>query len=221
MSNKTTITVCEKGNSTYNIIDTNIAVPDSILVIVNTQNTDSHILSSTFFFVFKENGEDNKTKNKERDISALRRMEVEEEGDEVFVENESAKQRLQKMVGYGKVDIEEWSSEQFMKMIKDKFKKAYGTNAFEFGNSDSLPPAKGRIYSKIKNNLIGAFEGMGLKKTDLCSYIEWAYGMKAKQISFPITLSFLCSKDLMTEWMVVVKKSYKQNTQYSNLRNGK
>lgn len=102
------------------------------------------------------------------------------------------------------IDVQKWSSNQFLQYMIHKFKHSYGFNSIEFISADGTkhqPRAKGMLFVKIKQHLIAVFADSGMNNGDLKKYLDWVYDVKAKDLKFPVSLNFLCSKVLITEWL--------------------
>lgn len=106
--------------------------------------------------------------------------------------------------------ISKWNSYDFLSFIKKKFKDAYGFNTFEIQSSKQLrngAGGAGRIVAMTNTALIKKFRKQGLTKNDLAKYIAWVYEEKAMKIKFPVTMAFLCSNTLITEWFAKLSKN--------------
>jgi len=95
-------------------------------------------------------------------------------------------------------NVLKWTSADYLKYIGYKFENVYGLKSIEMTPYKSR---KGITYSIIKNLLINVFESAGYTKVDLKNYIDWVYDSKSKNVDFPITLSFLKFKGLITEYL--------------------
>lgn len=112
------------------------------------------------------------------------------------------------------VEVEKWTSNQFLQYMGHKFNQVYGFSSLEFSVIDGKrykSSAKGFLFVKIKTKLITVFEEIKLNRQDLKNYIDWMYDVKSGALDFPITLNFLCSKGMMTEWLQKKIKKGKKN----------
>ena len=123
-------------------------------------------------------------------------------GDDVYVVSKKAQVVLDK---YRKMnDAEKWSAKQFHQYLITKYQGTYGYNSMEFGTIGGrkyTKKAQGVIWTVIKHKLIDVFVESNLSKSDLKTYIDWAYDKKSGEVNFPITLNFLTNKSLVTEWI--------------------
>ena len=109
--------------------------------------------------------------------------------------------------------IEKWNNADFLNYMKWKFYECYNYKSLEFGIIDEgshSSLATGALYMKIKKKLINVFNELKMGKDGVKRYIDWIYDKKSSDVSFPITLNFLCSTSLITEWMGIdIKKNKK------------
>lgn len=116
------------------------------------------------------------------------------------------------------VKIDKWTASQFLQYMSHKFQQVYNFSSLEFevvNGKKYQPTAVGLLYTKIKRNLIGVFAEHNLDKTDLKDYVDWCYDFKSSQVDFPITLNFLSSKAMMTEFIRNKIKKNKKKTNHS------
>jgi len=110
-------------------------------------------------------------------------------------------------------DVSKWVSKDFWLYMKKKYYEQYGTDSFElvadsvafssgyYSGYDAMNRAMGRTLSIIKYGLIEEFKKAGYDSDGLKDYIDWIYDDKAGRLSFPVTLAFIKSKALITEWI--------------------
>lgn len=118
----------------------------------------------------------------------------------------------------GTADASAWSSKQFHEYMQKKFTKTYNQDSLEFnviGNNFYSKKASGILWTNIKRKLIDVFENSGMTKSDLKEYIDWMFDVKSVHVKFPITLNFLSSRGVMTEWMV---KNKKKKSSHNNIK---
>lgn len=138
------------------------------------------------------------------------------EGDEFVQSKEATKVavKISKLKDWECVSVDKWSSSQFLQYMGHKFNQVYGFSSLEFSVVDGKryqSSAKGILYVKIKSKLISVFAEINLGKADLKNYIDWMYDIKSSELDFPITLNFLCSKAMITEWLQKKIKKGKNN----------
>jgi len=143
--------------------------------------------------------------------------------DQEFVESKSVKmvkKRNNRRVGdIGDVPIEKWTSHQFLEYMSDKFNQTYGFKSMEFGTvggKSYSKTAKGILYVNIKNKLILTFKEIGLTNQDLKDYIDYLYDVKVADLDFPITLNFIVSKVVLTQWLHISSKIKRKNVVKNN-----
>lgn len=127
--------------------------------------------------------------------------------DEVFVEHTKAQQvnkKFKQQYDTKPLDnMNKWTSNDFLKYMQDKYRTTYGYNSMEFevfGGKKYGKSATGVIFTHIKRKLMDVFVESGLDMSDLKNYIDWVYDKKSGELNFPVTLNFIASKALMTDW---------------------
>lgn len=101
-------------------------------------------------------------------------------------------------------EIESWTANQFHQYIQKKFIETYGFESFE------LKHHKGKLWSKIKKQLIDVFIDEEKTKQDLKDYIDWMYDVKSDDVKTRIGLGFLCSPSFMDEFFASKSKNEKR-----------
>lgn len=146
--------------------------------------------------------------------------------DEVYVIHTKAQQvnkHLKKIIE-PKPDelINKWTADDFLKYMQVKYKDTYGYNSMEFkvfGGKKYGKSATGVVWTVIKRKLIDVFVNSGMNRQDLKDYIDWTYEKKSGELKFPVTLNFICSTAMMTEWTHEMKYNSKgknnKNFQFS------
>lgn len=123
---------------------------------------------------------------------------------EIPDKNKEYLKNLKKMKGMDR-EISSWTANQFGVYMKSKFKQVYGTDSFEFSSFEgkqNIKLAKGREWSIIKKQLIDVFHDNNLTNQDILNYINWVFDSKSLTLKFPVNLSLICSKSLITNWIV-------------------
>lgn len=157
---------------------------------------------------------------------------TEVDADDLFHEHKGAKKALKGIKNWGKAKSEKpqkikiknrkkkkvigkWNSADFLEYMKEKFKEAYGVDSFELNNADNgivnMKTAKGRAYAIIKHQLLDVFKKAGYSNEHLKMYIDWVYETKAGKLRNPITLAFVRSQSLITEWITSVTGKVNQS----------
>ena len=134
--------------------------------------------------------------------------------DDEFVMSEKVEKTITSMKRKNKKqeDIKQWTSNQWLEYISNKFNDVYGQQSLEFGASmANKKNGKGIIWLKIKNKLIKTFIGMGKDNVALREYVDWCFDIKSVELNFPITLNFLCSPSLIQEWTMKDNKKSTKN----------
>ena len=101
-------------------------------------------------------------------------------------------------------EIESWTANQFLLHIQKKFIETYGFESFE------LKHHKGKLWSKIKKQLIDVFIIEGKTKQELKDYIDWMYYVKSDDVKTRIGLGYLCSPSFMDEFFASKSKNEKR-----------
>lgn len=165
--------------------------------------------------IYKERKDREKETEKQKEIGTIKYtfMDV---TDEVYVVSKKAQAVLDKIKGKNQKneDVAGWTAKQFHQYLIDKYAKTYGQSSLEFetvGGRKFGKSAHGIIWTVIKKKLINLFIESGMTNEDLKIYIDWVYDVKSADIKFPVTLNFLCSAGLITEWLYELSKNGKMN----------
>lgn len=107
---------------------------------------------------------------------------------------------------WDKVPVEKWTSNQIAQYIKHLYQKTYGIKSLEFDFGDSLGSHGGRkrglLWGRLKHQLIQVFELRDFGLESVKEYLDWIFEIKKDAGDRPISLGFIVSPVLITEWMV-------------------
>lgn len=98
--------------------------------------------------------------------------------------------------------IDSWTAKQFLEQMRDLFVEKYNMESMEFnqyapGVSSNSP---GKLNSMVKWGLQEFLKKQGFTNQDILDYVKWMFSFKADQLSYPVMLSSILSKSMMTEW---------------------
>ena len=108
--------------------------------------------------------------------------------------------------------VEEWKANDFLCHMHKLFVLKYDMESFEFNQYapgiESKSP--GKLFSIVDSQLIKFFAKQKLDNSTVKEYVEWVFTVKAEQLGYPIMLSTIISKSMMTEWQYS-KVGHKKN----------
>ena len=109
-------------------------------------------------------------------------------------------------VVYGKA-LESWNAGDYLRLASDLYRKTYGHVSLDLEGDAHGKRRQGVIVSRLKRELLGRFDRIGLTKQDIYDYILWLFD--AKSGSLDINLGIVCSTALQSEFISVKTKKDK------------
>jgi hypothetical protein len=97
-------------------------------------------------------------------------------------------------------DPGEWTAQHIQRYISHLFKEQYGVQSVEV--SASVPKVK--LFSRIKQHLTGPFLDAGFGMDDVKLYLDWVFTDRAPVLDFTVTLGFVFSRAVITQWITSV-----------------
>lgn len=161
--------------------------------------------------IYKERKDREKEQEKQKEVTSKKYIFL-DDNDETYVVSKKAQLVLDKIRAKRQkdTDVSKWTAKQFHEYLIQKYRDTYGHSSLEFGTVGGRKygqSAQGIIWTVIKQKLMNVFNESKLTNQDLKIYIDWVYGEKISDIKFPVTLNFLCSKSLITEWIYELNKN--------------
>jgi hypothetical protein len=170
-------------------------------------------------FIDYEERTDNQRKSKLTEaldvIENLGTNETEDEfADDIGKENPADKLNKKKKKHIIRPEILEWKSNDFLEYMHQLFVNKYNIESYEFNQyaPGRQSKSEGKLFTVVKQSLITFFSGQGMDNIDLKEYIDWMFIVKAEQLGFPIQLSTITSRSMMTEWQYWKTTSGKKTT---------
>lgn len=109
-------------------------------------------------------------------------------------------------VVYGKA-LENWNAKDFVRLASDLYRKIYGHASLDLEGDAHGERRQGIIVSRLKREVLGRFDRIGLTKQDTYDYIAWLFDAKSNDLD--INLGLLCSRSIQSEFISVKTKREK------------